>query len=166
MQCHAAALLLLCTLSQSVLAGPLGFNVYGVSKHFDTDNELTREYIASHGQKELNERNYGLGINYSLAETPYSHTVIEAGAYRDSLNETAVLVGVMKQWCSGFLCGGLSAGVVRSESYIKGLPMLYFMPTISTALNNRVRIVYGYLPSMDVGQVHTIPTLVTYLTIK
>lgn len=105
-------------------SGDIGVNVYGLSYHLD--QERARELQVD------NQFNPGLGLHYIIHETSRSLWFAEAGAYRDSGQHVAKLVGpgyqykLSRQWRLG---GGLI--YFNSKSYNRGRPFVAPVPLLT-----------------------------------
>jgi len=104
-------------------AGELGLNVYGLSYHFerDTARELGTD----------NEVNPGLGVRWRMPRQAFDW-FFDAGAYRDSGRNTAVLAGAGVLWkpTEHLRLGGALA-FFHSETYNDGNPFIAPLPLLA-----------------------------------
>jgi len=132
----------------------LGVNIYGVSYHFLEDN-LSREL--------LNEVNPGLGIRGTWSSAHNNWTVLEAGLYEDTFENTAkyVTVGYHLRLLEGFRMG-FNFGLYSSESIRNDEIIIIGVPAVSYQLSFcTVNVVY--LPKFR--NINPFNTLGTYLTV-
>ena len=103
--------------------GELGINVYGLSYHFERDTARELGYD--------NEVNPGLGARWRVAGEKFDW-FLEAGAYRDSGRNTAVLAGGGLFWKPTErlrLGGGLA--LFHSDTYNGGDPFIAPLPLLA-----------------------------------
>jgi hypothetical protein len=106
-----------CALAQP---GELGVNVYGLSYHFE--RERARELGFD------NEVNPGLGLRYRLPRQDFDW-FFDAGAYRDSGRNTAVLAGGGAFWkATEHLRLGGALAFFHSDTYNDGRPFIAPLP--------------------------------------
>jgi hypothetical protein len=107
-----AALLLLLPASAKAQQ-TLGVNLYGLSYHLD--RERAREIGVD------NEINPGLGVRYRVPHSERLQWIFDAGAYRDSGRNTALLAGAGALWrvSPGWRLGGALV-VLDSDTYNEG----------------------------------------------
>jgi hypothetical protein len=122
-------------------AQSLGLNVYGFSYHFDRGR--ARELGVD------NEINPGLGLRYRIPHSEKLQWIFDAGAYRDSGRNTALLAGAGALWraSEGWRLGGALV-VLGSDTYNGGKTFVAPLPLAayefrSAALN------FVYLPKVS-----------------
>lgn len=122
-------------------AQSLGLNVYGLSYHFDRSR--ARELGVD------NEINPGLGLRYRIPHSEKLQWIFDAGAYRDSGRNTALLAGAGALWqvSAGWRLGGalvvLDSGTYnRGKTFVAPLPLAAY-EFRSAALN------FVYLPKVS-----------------
>jgi hypothetical protein len=143
-----AALLLLLPASAKAQQ-TLGVNLYGLSYHLD--RERAREIGVD------NEINPGLGVRYRVPHSERLQWIFDAGAYRDSGRNTALLAGAGALWrvSPGWRLGGALV-VLDSDTYNEGKTFVAPVPLAayefrSAALN------FVYLPKVsDLNEVATL----------
>jgi hypothetical protein len=115
--CILAALLL----PVSGNAQTLGVNVYGLSYHLDRDR--ARELGVD------NESNPGLGVRYRVPHSERLQWIFDAGSYRDSGRNAALLAGAGALWrvSEGWRLGGALV-VLDSDTYNDGKTFLAPLP--------------------------------------
>jgi hypothetical protein len=135
-----AALLLLLPASAKAQQ-TLGVNLYGLSYHLD--RERAREIGVD------NEINPGLGVRYRVPHSERLQWIFDAGAYRDSGRNTALLAGAGALWrvSPGWRLGGALV-VLDSDTYNEGKTFVAPLPLAayefrSAALN------FVYLPKVS-----------------
>ena len=103
--------------------GPLNVHVYAFSYHPD------RESMRRTGMD--NELNLGVGLNYTLHEDERSVQFVEAGLFRDSGRQLAMIAGLGYQQKFGrWRLGGALAGV-QSETYNQGRFFIAPLPIVT-----------------------------------
>jgi hypothetical protein len=143
-----AALLLLLPASAKAQQ-TLGVNLYGLS--YQLDRERAREIGVD------NEINPGLGVRYRVPHSERLQWIFDAGAYRDSGRNTALLAGAGALWrvSPGWRLGGALV-VLDSDTYNEGKTFVAPVPLAayefrSAALN------FVYLPKVsDLNEVATL----------
>jgi hypothetical protein len=143
-----AALLLLLPASAKAQQ-TVGVNLYGLSYHLD--RERAREIGVD------NEINPGLGVRYRVPHSERLQWIFDAGAYRDSGRNTALLAGAGALWrvSPGWRLGGALV-VLDSDTYNEGKTFVAPLPLAayefrSAALN------FVYLPKVsDLNEVATL----------
>ncbi len=122
-------------------AQSLGLNVYGLSYHLD------RSRARALGVD--NEINPGLGLRYRVPHSEKLQWILDAGAYRDSGRNTALLAGAGALWraSEGWRLGGALV-VLGSDTYNGGKTFVAPLPLAayefrSAALN------FVYLPKVS-----------------
>lgn len=135
-------------------AQSLGLNLYGFSYHFDRQRARALDVD--------NEVNPGLGVRYRIPHSERLQWVFDAGAYRDSGHNTALLTGAGALWkvSEGWRLGGALA-VLDSDTYNGGKTFIAPLPLAvyefrSAALN------FVYLPK--VSGTNEVATLGFWLT--
>jgi hypothetical protein len=136
-------------------AQDLGINIYGFSYHFDRERARALDVD--------NEFNPGLGVRYRLPHGERLQWVFDAGAYRDSGRNTALLAGAGAMWkvSEGWRLGGALA-VLDSDTYNGGKTFIAPLPLAayefrSAALN------FVYLPKVsDLNEVATLGLWLTW----
>jgi hypothetical protein len=134
-------------------AGELGVNVYGLSYHFDRD-EARRIGVD-------NEFNPGLGARYRVPRERYEW-VFDAGVYRDSGRNTAVVAGAGALWKPTRNIGlGAALAVFNSDTYNRGKTAVAPLPLASYDLG-AATLNFTYLPKVsDINDVATLGFWVT-----
>jgi hypothetical protein len=119
------ALLLAPCLAQGQASSPgeLGINVYGLSYHFERDKARELGYD--------NEVNPGLGIRWRMRRERFDW-FLDAGAYRDSGRNTALLAGGGAFWkvTERLRLGGALA-FFHSDTYNDGDPFIAPLPLLA-----------------------------------
>lgn len=136
-------------------AGELGVNVYGLSYHFD--RALAREIGVD------NEFNPGLGLRYRLAASERLDWIFDAGAYRDSGRNTALVLGAGALWKPTPRFGlGAALAVLNSDTYNRGKTAIAPVPLLAYELG-RATLNFTYLPKVsDINDVATLGFWVTF----
>jgi hypothetical protein len=153
MRSHLLAALLLAPLS--VTAETLGVNVYGLSHHFDR-----------HRARELNvdsEFNPGLGVRYRVPHSERLQWFFDAGAYRDSGRNTALLAGGGALWSvsAGWRLGAALA-VLDSDTYNQGKTFVAPLPVAAYEFRSAT-LNFVYLPKVsDVNEVASLGFWATF----
>jgi hypothetical protein len=124
MRIAALAAALAALLNPLTCAAELGLNLYGAAYH------LNRDRAQQLGLD--NEFNPGLGLRYRAAASPQWDWFADAGAYRDSGRNTALLAGVGGLWKAGggWRLGGALA-LMHSDTYNRGRTFIAPMPVIA-----------------------------------
>lgn len=103
--------------------GELGINLYGLSYHFERDTARELGYD--------NEVNPGLGIRWRMPRERFDWFV-DAGAYRDSGRNTALLAGGGAFWKpTGRLRLGGALAFLHSDTYNGGDPFIAPLPLLA-----------------------------------
>ena len=103
--------------------GEIGLNVYGLSYHFERDTARELGYD--------NEVNPGLGIRWRLPRERFDW-FFDAGAYRDSGRNTAVLAGGGIFWkATRRLRLGGGVAFFHSDTYNDGDPFIAPLPLLA-----------------------------------
>lgn len=118
-----------------------GVNVYGLSYHFDRD---TARRIGTD-----NELNPGLGVRYRRPLNPDFDFFADAGAYKDSGRNTALLAGAGALWrATGRLRLGGALVAMQSDTY--NLGDVFITPLPVAALDfDRVTFNMVYMPKVS-----------------
>lgn len=127
----------------------LGINIYGLSYHFDRSR--ARELRVD------NEINPGLGVRYRVPQSERLAWVFDAGAYRDSGRNTALLAGAggLFKVSEGWRLGGALV-VLDSDTYNRGKTTLAPVP-LAAYETRRVSFNFVYLPKVsDINEVATL----------
>ncbi len=137
--------------------GDFGVNLYGASYH------LQRAEAKARGV--ANEFNPGLGVRYRRRIDGRFDWFADAGAYRDSGRNTAVLAGPGVFWKpggdgSGWRLGGAVA-FVHSDTYNRGKAFIAPFP-VAAYEGRRVTLNMTYIPK--VSRVNEISTFGFWLT--
>lgn len=135
-------------------AAELGINLYGLSYHFDRGR--ARDIGVD------NEVNPGLGVRYRLAHSERLQWVLDAGAYRDSGRNTALLAGAGALWkvSPGWRLGGALA-VLDSDTYNQGKTFVAPLPLAAYEFR-WATLNFVYLPKVsDLNEVATLGFWVT-----
>src|SRR4051812_208757 len=99
----------------------LGINVYGLSYHLDRDK--------AHKLGVDNELNPGLGVRWRQAHSERLDWFADAGFYRDSGRNTAVLAGGGALWhATGGLRLGGAIALLHSDTYNRGKAFIAPLP--------------------------------------
>ncbi|MGQ0653888.1 MAG: hypothetical protein ACT4P4_16765 [Betaproteobacteria bacterium] len=118
-----------------------GLNVYGLSYHFDRD---TAQRIGTD-----NELNPGLGVRYRRPLNPSFEFFADAGAYKDSGRNTAVLAGAGALWrATGRLRLGGALVALQSDTYNAGDAFVAPLPVAALDFD-RVTFNMVYLPKIS-----------------
>jgi hypothetical protein len=132
----------------------LGINLYGASHHFERERAKSLGYD--------NEVNPGLGMRYRQRLNERFDWFADAGAYRDSGRNTALVAGPGAFWKAG---GGLRLGgalaFFRSDTYNEGRAFIAPIPVVAYEWRS-VTLNMVYLPR--VGELNSINTLGLWLT--
>lgn len=139
-------------------AGDFGVNVYGASYHFERREARERNVD--------NEFNPGLGLRYRRRHDARFDWFAEAGAYRDSGRNTAVLAGAGAFWkpggdASGWRLGG-GLAFVHSDTYNRGRAFVAPFPVAAYEWRG-VTLNVTYIPK--VRRVNDISALGAWITI-
>lgn len=136
-------------------AGDLGLNLYGFSYHFERNRAQALGYD--------NELNPGLGVRYRATLNGRFDWFFDAGAYRDSGRNTAVVVGPGAFWkpAAGWRVGAALA-FFDSDTYNRGRSFLAPLPVFAYEWR-AVTLNMVYLPK--VGDLNEINTLGFWLTV-
>lgn len=103
--------------------GELGINLYGLSYHFERDTARELGYD--------NEVNPGLGARWRMPREKFDW-FLDAGAYRDSGRNTAVLAGGGILWkATERLRLGGALAFLHSETYNGGNPFIAPLPLLA-----------------------------------
>jgi hypothetical protein len=135
-------------------AQEFGLNLYGLSYHGDRER--------AHRRGVDNEVNPGLGLRYRTPINERWDAFFDAGAYRDSGRNTAVLAGAGAYWKATArlrLGGGLAA--FDSDTYNRGKAFIVPLPMIGYEFRS-VTFNVVYLPR--VGRVNDVAALGLWLT--
>lgn len=136
------------------MRGSLGVNLYGLSYHFE------RERAEELGLD--NEVNPGLGLRYRIPRQGFDW-FLDAGAYRDSARNTAVLAGAGAFWkpTERLRLGGALA-LIHSDTYNGGDPFIAPIP-IAAYEWSALTLNLAYFPK--VSGVNDVNTLAFWLTL-
>ena len=118
-----ALLLLPCLAQGQGWQGELGLNVYGLSYHFERDRARELGYD--------NELNPGLGVRWRMPRQDFDW-FLDAGAYRDSGRNTALLAGGGIFWkATERLRLGGALAFFHSDTYNDGTPFIAPLPLLA-----------------------------------
>lgn len=133
--------------------GELGINIYGLSYHFDRD--VARRIGVD------NEFNPGLGARYRLPRERFEW-VLDAGAYRDSGRNVALIAGAGALWKPVPALGlGAALVVFDSDTYNRGRTTVAPVPLAAYDLGPAT-LNFTYLPKVsDINDVATLGFWVT-----
>lgn len=139
-------------------ATDFGINVYGVSYHFERREAKARDVA--------NEFNPGIGLRYRRRLNASWDAFADAGFYRDSGRNTALLAGPGLFWkprgdASGWRLGGALA-VVHSDTYNRGRTFIAPFPVAAYEWG-RVTLNVTFIPK--VAEVNDINTLGFWITL-
>lgn len=135
------ALLLLLSFSVKAEDATWGVNVYGVSYHFDRD---TAQRIGTD-----NELNPGLGVRYRRPINPSFDFFVDAGAYKDSGRNSALLTGAGALWrATGRLRLGGALVLMQSDTYNAGDAFITPLPVAALDFD-RVTFNMVYMPKVS-----------------
>ena len=148
-------LLLLALLLPLTASADLGVNVYGASYHFDQDKARAAGVD--------NQFNPGLGVRWRQPANERFDWFADAGFYRDSGRNTAVLAGGGAFWraTEGLRLGGALA-FLHSDTYNRGKAFIAPLPVAAYEWR-RVTLNMVYMPK--VHEVNDINTLGFWLTV-
>jgi hypothetical protein len=147
------ALLAALLLAPAVCRADLGLNVYGLSWHLDGDK--ARELGVG------NWLNPGLGVRYRIAGERFDQ-FFDAGFYRDSGRNTAVLAGAGTHWRATERARlGLALVVFNSKTYNDGNTFIAPLPIAAWDFG-AAQLNLVYMPK--VAKVNDINTLGFWLT--
>jgi hypothetical protein len=130
-------------------AADLGLNLYGLSYHFD------RSQARAIGVD--NEFNPGLGVRYRVPHSERLQWIFDAGAYRDSGRNTALLAGAGALWqvSEGWRLGG-ALTVLHSDTYNRGRTFVAPLPLAAYEFRSAT-LNFVYLPKVsDLNEVATL----------
>lgn len=135
-------------------SGELGINVYGLSYHFERDRAKRLGYD--------NEVNPGLGVRYRARLNERWDWFFDAGAYRDSGRNTALVIGPGAFWkaTEGWRLGGAVA-FFDSDTYNRGRSFIAPLPVLAYEWR-AVTLNMVYIPK--VGDLNSINTLGFWVT--
>jgi hypothetical protein len=138
----------------AALAGDWGVNLYGASYHFERDR--ARELGVD------NEWNPGLGVRYRTRAGERLEWLLDAGAYRDSGRNTALVAGAGALWhATARLRLGGALAFFHSDTYNRGDPALAPVPLAAWELD-RVTVNATFLPRVkEINEVSTLGLWVT-----
>ena len=154
MQYLLAAAALLPTAAAAGASGDWGINLYGASYHFQ--RERARELGVD------NEFNPGLGVRYRRQAAERWQWVFDAGAYRDSGRNTALVAGAGALWhaTEGLRLGG-AAAFFHSDTYNRGDPAIAPVPLAAYEFR-RFTLNATFLPKVkEINEVSTLAFCVT-----
>ena len=118
-----------------------GVNVYGLSYHFDRD---AAQRIGTD-----NEFNPGLGARYRRPINQSFDFFADAGAYKDSGRNTAVLAGAGALWrATGRLRLGAALVALQSDTYNAGDAFITPLPVAALDFD-RVTLNMVYMPKVS-----------------
>jgi hypothetical protein len=133
--------------------GELGVNLYGLSYHFERDEAKASGFD--------NEVNAGLGLRYRVQGQDFDW-LIDAGAFRDSRRNTAVLAGGGVLWkATKRLRLGAAIGIAQSDTYNEGAPFIAPLPLLAYEWR-AVSLNLAYFPR--VSGINDFNTLLFWLT--
>jgi hypothetical protein len=131
----------------------VGINIYGFSWHLDADK--------AHAQGVDNWFNPGLGVRYRVAGEQFD-VFLDAGAYRDSGRNTAVLAGGAVHWrATQGARLGLALVMLNSKTYNDGNTFVAPLPIAAWDFGP-AQLNVVYLPK--VTKINDINTLGFWLT--
>ena len=118
----------------------LDVNIYGLSYHPDRE--------AVHQKNLDNQFNPGIGLHYTLTDSPRGNFFVEAGAYYDSGSAWAQFAGLGYQFkvSRRWRIGGAVA-VVNSPTYNRGTTFVGMIPLITYDLG-RIKLNAVYFPKI------------------
>jgi hypothetical protein len=132
-----------------------GLNLYGLSYHFDRD---TARSIGAD-----NEINPGLGVRYRRPINASFDFFADAGAYKDSGRNTALLAGAGAFWrASNTLRLGGALVALQSDTYNRGDAFIAPLPVAALDFD-RVTVNMVYMPK--VSRFNAINTLGFWATV-
>jgi hypothetical protein len=149
-----ALVVLLLFIPLPAAAQTLGINVYGLSYHFDRSR--ARDIGVD------NEINPGLGVRYRVPHSERLQWTFDAGAYRDSGRNTALLAGAGALWkvTEGWRLGGALA-FLHSDTYNQGKAFVAPLPLAAYEFRSAT-LNFVYLPKVsDLNEVATLGFWVT-----
>ena len=136
-------------------AADLGINAYGLSYHFSRARAEKQGFA--------NHFNAGLGLRYRMSQDGRMAWIADAGVYRDSGRNTAVVAGVGALWrvAGGWQAGAALAGF-KSDSYNRGRAFVAPVP-IAAYDFGRVTVNFVFTPRWsEVNEVATLAAWVTW----
>lgn len=137
----------------------LGVNLYGLSYHFD------RSRARALGVD--NEINPGLGLRYRVPHSERLQWIVDAGAYRDSGRNTALLAAAGALWRvsegqrEGWQLGGALA-LLDSDTYNRGRTFVAPLPVAAYEFR-AATLNFVYLPK--VSEVNEVAALGFWVTV-
>jgi hypothetical protein len=130
-------------------SGELGINVYGLSHHIERDRAKALGLD--------NEFNPGLGLRYRAPLSERTDWFFDAGAYRDSGRNPALVAGPGILWkASGGIRLGGALAYFNSDSYNRGRAFIAPIP-IAAYEWRAVTLNMAYMPKIsDFNEINTL----------
>lgn len=147
-------LLLLAVALPVPAAADLGVNLYGLAYHLDRSRAreagLDNEIIA------------GLGVRYRLAHSDRLQWIFDAGAYRDSGRNAALIAGAGALWkaSAGWRLGGALVGF-KSDTYNRGKAFVAPLPLAAYEFRSATLNI-TFVPRVE--EVNDVATFALWLT--
>jgi hypothetical protein len=138
--------------------GDFGVNLYGASYHVERREAKARNVA--------NEFNPGLGVRYRRRLDARFDAFVDAGAYRDSGRNTALIAGPGLLWkpggdASGWRLGGALA-FVHSDTYNRGRAFIAPFPVLAYEWRS-VTVNMTFIPKVsEVNDINTFGFWVTF----
>lgn len=132
----------------------LGVNIYGLSWHIDGDKARARDTDTWY--------NPGLGVRYRVPGERFDY-FFDAGAYRDSGRNTALLAGAAAHWKATQRARlGLALVMFNSKTYNSGNTFIAPLPVAAWEFNS-VTVNMVWMPKWsEVNDINTLGFWLTY----
>ena len=151
---RAGLVILLAASAPALAQGELGINVYGLSYHFERDRARELGFD--------NEVNPGLGVRWRMPGDKFD-SFVDAGAYRDSGRNTAVLAGGGLFWkATERLRLGGAVAFFYSQTYNDGNAFIAPLPLLAYEWR-AVTANLVYFPKVSgINEIHTLGFWLTF----
>jgi hypothetical protein len=149
-----AVLLAAAILSGSAASADVGLNIYGLSWHLDADK--------ARAQGADTWYNPGLGVRYRVPGERFDY-FFDAGAYRDSGRNTAILAGAAAHWRATQRARlGLALVMFNSKTYNSGNTFVAPLPVAAWEFDS-VTVNMVWMPKWsEVNDINTLGFWLTY----
>lgn len=148
------ALLAASLLAPALCRADVGLNIYGLSWHIDGDK--------ARAEGVDNWLNPGLGVRYRVPGERFDY-FFDAGVYRDSGRNTAVLAGGAAHWRATQSARlGLALVILNSKTYNNGNTFIAPLPVAAWEFNSATFNVVWMPKLREVNEVNTLGFWLTY----